>query len=41
LLEMQKAICLQWQGSYSIPAEVYKKGGTALIEWFHQLFLVM
>ena len=45
LLETQKAIRLlssgKAPGSDSIPAEVYKEGGSALTEKLHQLFLLM
>ena len=45
LLETQKAICLlssgKAPGSDSIPAEVYKEGGSALTEKLHQMFLLM
>ena len=45
LLETQKAIRLlcsgKAPGSDSIPAEVYKEGGSALTENLHQLFLLM
>ena len=45
LLEIQKAIRLlssgKAPGSDSIPAEVYKEGGSALTDKLHQLFLLM
>ena len=45
LLETQKAIQLlsagKAPGADSIPAEVYKAGGPALVEKLHQLFLLM